>query len=110
MAARGNATSFPLLWHDLLQYLQAGDDQTEASNLVTLFRTGDDLAKVVSVLLKTADSTDSDTYLARLIHQAIVRRDVVVKLIASMKRRGHRPYRHVIMEDVERRAEHVPID
>ena len=38
----------------------------------------------------------------------MVRRDVVVKLLASMKRRGHRAYRHVLMEDVERRAEHLP--
>ena len=38
----------------------------------------------------------------------MVRRDVVVKLIASMKRRGHRAYRHVLMEDVKRRAEHLP--
>ena len=38
----------------------------------------------------------------------MVRRGVVVKLIASMKRRGHRAYRHVIMEDVERRAEQLP--
>ena len=40
----------------------------------------------------------------------MVRRDFVVKLIASMKRRGHRAYRHVIMEDVERRAETLPKD
>ena len=40
----------------------------------------------------------------------MVRRDVVVDLFASMKRRGYRLYRHVIMEDVERRAEHLPKD
>ena len=40
----------------------------------------------------------------------MVRRDVVVKFIASMKRRGHRAYRHVIMDDVERRAEALPKD
>ena len=40
----------------------------------------------------------------------MVRRDVVVKLIASMKRRGHRAYRHVIMDDVERRARVLPKD
>ena len=57
MAARGNATSFPLPWHDLLQQLQAGDDQADPSNLVALPRTGDDLANVVSVLFKqTADA------------------------------------------------------
>ena len=52
MAARGNATLFPLPWHDLLQHLQAGDDHTEPSNLVALPRTGDDLANAVSVLSK----------------------------------------------------------
>ena len=110
MADRGNAKSFQLPWHDLLQQLQAGDDQTEPSNLIALPRTGEDLASVVSVLLKTADATESDKDLARLIRQAMVRRDVVVKRIASMKRRGHRAYRHVLMEDVERRAEHLPKD
>ena len=62
----------------------------------------------MSVLLKTAAATESNKEFARLIHQAMVRRDVVVKLIANMKRRGHRAYRHVIMEDVELRAEHLP--
>ena len=110
MAARGNATSFPLPWHDFVQQLQAGDDQTAPSNLIALPRTGEYLANFVSALVKTADATESDKYLARLIHQAMVRRDVVVKPIASMKRRGHRAYRHVIMEGVERRAEHLPKD
>ena len=59
---------------------------------------------------KTADATESDKDLARLIHQVMVRCDVVVKLIASMKRRRHRVHRHVLMEDVKRRAEHVPTD
>ena len=94
----------------MLQQLQAGDDQTEPSNLVALPRTGDDLANVVSVLLKTADAIESDKDLERLVHQAMVRRDVVVKLIASMKRRRHRAYRHVIMDDVGRRAEALPKD
>ena len=40
----------------------------------------------------------------------MVRRDVVVKLIASMKRRGHRAYRHVIMDGVGRRAQVLPED
>ena len=111
MAARGNATSFPLPWHYLLQQLQAGDDQADPSNLVALPRTGYDLANVVSVLLnKSADAIESDTDLARLVHQAMIRRDVVVKLIASMERRGHRAYRHVVMDDVERRVQVLPED
>ena len=50
-------------------------------------RTGEDLANVVSVLLETSDAKDSDKDLARLVHQAIVRRDVVVQLILSMKQK-----------------------
>lgn len=107
MAARGNATSFPLPWHDLLQQLHTGDEEASQHRIV-LPRTGEDLANVVSVLLKTADSKDSDKDLARLVHQAVVRRDVVVQLIASMKKRGHRGYRHVCMDDVERRAQALP--
>ena len=85
MAARGNATSFPLPWHDLLQQLHKNDDDASAQHRVVLPRTGEDLANVVSVLLKTCDAKDSDKDLARLVHQAIVRRDVVVQLILSMK-------------------------
>ena len=40
MVARGNATPFPLPWHVLVQQMQAGDDQTEPSNLIALPRTG----------------------------------------------------------------------
>ena len=61
-------------------------------------------------MLKTADATESDKDLARLNHQAMVRRDVVVKLTASMKRQGHRAYRQLIMTDAERCAEHLPKD
>ena len=108
MAARGNVTSFPLPWGDLLQQLHTGENMEELSDLVSLPRTGEDLTHVVSVLLKTADADDSEKGLARLIHQAMVRRDVVVKLIASMKRRGHRAYKHVQMEQVRERAELLP--
>jgi hypothetical protein len=47
------------------------------------------------VLLKTCDAKDSDKDLARLVNQAIVRRDVVVQLILNMKKQGHRGYRNV---------------
>ena len=66
MAARGNATSFPLPWQDLLAQLALHDDQTEANTSVQqkvrLPRVGDELAEIVSVLLKTAgdDEDDSD--------------------------------------------------
>ena len=50
MAARGNATSFPLPWHDLLQQLKSGDDDAAPHYRVVLPRTGEDLANFVSVL------------------------------------------------------------
>ena len=34
----------------------------------------------------------------------MVRRDVVVKLIAGMKRRGHRAYRHIDMAQAQAKA------
>ena len=71
-------------------------------------RTGEDLANVVSVLLKTSDAKDPDKDLARLVHQAIVRRNVVVQLILSMKKRGHRGDRNVRMEEVQSRAQSLP--
>ena len=42
------------------------------------------------------------------MHQAIVRRDVVVQFILSMKKRGHRGYRNVSIEDVQSRAQALP--
>ena len=84
MAARGNATSFPLPWHELLQWLNKNDDDASAQHRVVLPRTGEDLANVVSVLLQTCVAKDSDKDLARLVHQAIVRRDVELQLMLSM--------------------------
>ena len=42
------------------------------------------------------------------MHHAIVRRDVVVQLILSTKKRGHRGYRNVSIEDVQSRAQALP--
>ena len=110
MAARGNATSFPLPWQTLLQHLHTGDNVEELGDVVELPRAGEVFTHVVSVLLKTSDADDSETFSARLIHQAMVRRDVVVKLIASTKRRGHRAYRHVCMDAVKHRAQQLPTE
>ena len=83
MPARGNATSFPLPWHDLIQQLHKHkhDDDASAQHRVVLPRTGEDVANVVSVLLKTCDAKDYDKDLVRGVHQAIVRRGVVAQLI-----------------------------
>ena len=108
MAARGHATSFPLPWEDLLKQLQDGEEMAKLGKQASLPRTGTQLADVVSVLLKTAAGDDTEQDVAKLIHQCIVRRHIVVELIRTMKERGHRAYKHVDMEQVERNAHSLP--
>ena len=88
MGARGNATSFPLPWQDLVRQFEneMSEDQKKRSSLP---RTGEELSIFVSVILKTRKDEDVDSKsLAKFIHQAIVRRDVVVDLIRKAKERG----------------------
>lgn len=108
MAARGNATSFPLSWEDLFKQLQDGEEMAKLGQQVSLPRTGSDLASIVSVLLKTAAGDDTERDVARLIHQCVVRRDIVVKMIEIMKERGHKAYKHVDMEQVKNNANALP--
>ena len=96
VGARGNATSFPLPWHQLLATLQHADAQQGAGVGPDLPRVGDQLADVVSILLKTSEE-DNPRSMAAFIHQAFVRRHVVIELIEGAKRRGHRAYRGVDM-------------
>ena len=101
MAARGNATSFPLPWQDLLKQFTEGAKMEEVGRSASLPRTGEELAHVVSFLLKTSNAEDdADRHMARCIHQAMERRSVVVRLIETMKRRGHRAYKHIDMKEV----------
>ena len=65
---------------------------------------------MVSILLKTAGSDKDETVSARFIHQATVRREVVIELIEEMKRRGHSAYKHVDMDAVRERAKGLPED
>ena len=64
---------------------------------------GDDLKSVVQVLLKCNDSAQKKN-LPKFIHQATVRRAVVVRHIEDMKNRGHSRYLHVKMEKVHAKA------
>ncbi len=50
-----------------------------------------DLAHVVQVLLKTNESDDRDA-LSKFVHQARVRRHVVVDRILEARARGHRAF------------------
>ena len=107
MGARGNATSFPLPWNELLHQLNNQDDNDEVSSPPDLPRVGTELADVVSILLKTNEE-DNPKAMASFIHQAYVRRHVVVKLIVDAKQRGHRAYAHVDIANVHAKAEALP--
>ena len=48
---------------------------------ISLPRSGAHLADVVSILLKTSAGDDTDKDVAKLTHQCLVRRNVVVELI-----------------------------
>ena len=52
MAFRGNATSFPLPWEDLMVQLRDCQASSNAPSSVSLPRSGTELANVVSILLK----------------------------------------------------------
>ena len=84
MAFRGNAVSFPLPWEDLMVQLRASQESADATSEVCLPRVGCELANVVSVLLKSAGSESDSNAHAKLIHQATVRRRVVIELISEI--------------------------
>ena len=46
--------------------------------------------------------------MAKVVHQALVRRDVVLQLIQGAKNRGHRAYRNVNMERARLKAQSLP--
>ena len=104
MGSRGNVTSFPLPWEALLQTLRKGDDNSAPPELP---RVGAELADKVSILLTTNDDNDPKAA-AQLIHQAHVRRHVVVILIEGMVARKHRAYTTVNIEAVREKANRLP--
>eukprot|EP00435_Cladocopium_sp_Y103_P031622 s1345_g8.t1 len=117
VAARGNATTFPLAWEDLLQQLQALDKtgekeagQKEVRGSTKLPHSGESLREMVSVIVKTARSKNEPVDVSRLLHQARVRRRVVVGLIAEAVARGHPAFQGVCMEAMYSQAEALPED
>ena len=112
MGARGNATSFPLPWHELLEQFES-EKQENKKRARSLLNTGEELSNFVSVILKTQDNVNEvdGQSLAGFIHQAIVRRDVVVRLIDNARRRGHRAYRDIDMAQVVAKAtDELPVN
>ena len=63
---------------------------------------------VAQVPLKTNDDTKDKDVLSRFIHQARVRREVVVKNIIAGKARGHRAYVNVDEAKVVAKAKQLP--
>jgi len=109
MGARGNATSFPLPLEDILRQFSQPSSPLSASNVVALPWTGPELANFVSVLLKTSAEGDTAESLGRFIHQAIVRRDVVVELIVNAHSRKHPAYRGLDLAAVRCKAQSLPL-
>ena len=58
--------------------------------------------------MKTAGGDQDEQVSARFVHQANVRRHVVIALIEELKRRGHSAYANVDLEDVKKRAQALP--
>ena len=103
VGARGNATSFPMPWHDLLGALQEAKADEAESRPARIPHDPVDLAAVIQVLLKSSNESDYDQ-MKKFIHQATVRRDVVVEAILEAKANGHRSYVHLDEREVRRRA------
>ena len=89
LLARGNATTFPLASENFLQSME------DAANMATrgfLPKTGPELAAVVNVIIKAGGPTERLEIAANVIHQARVRRAVVLELLADAKTREHPAY------------------
>ena len=104
VAARGNATSFLMPWQSILAELRKLETNEKSMAAPSLPLSGKDLRSVVQVLLKCNSSTEKKN-LPKFIHQATVRREVVVRHIADMQRRGHRGYIHVDMKKKSKRRQ-----
>ena len=110
LCAKGNATTFPLQWEDLLSELERLNPTAGAAATCRLPHVGDELRDKIAVLIKVGNKQEGATVPQRIIHQAVVRRHVVVGLIAAMVSRGHPAYKGVDMDAVTLRAEQLPED
>ena len=84
LCAKGNATTFPLQWEDLLSELERLNPTAGAAATCRLPHVGDELRDKIAVLIKVGNKQEGATVPQRIIHQAVVRRHVVVGLIAAM--------------------------
>eukprot|EP00435_Cladocopium_sp_Y103_P006429 s3270_g2.t1 len=109
LVARGNATTFPLAWEELLQSMQEAAEQAHEGTL-RLPKVGADLSAVMSVIIKAGGPNSNLADTASIIHQARVRRTIVLELLADAKAREHPAYIQVNMEDAVQRADQLPED
>ena len=110
LCAKGNATTFPLQWEDLLSELEKLNPTASAAATCCLPHVGDELRDKIAVLIKVGNKQEGATVPQRIIHQAVIRRQVVIGLIAAMVSRGHPAYKAVDMAAVMQRAEQLPED
>ena len=109
LVARGNATTFPLPWEDLAAKLHAAASMAHEGNLM-LPKVGPQLAETVNVIIK-AGAWDTDAAdAATIIHQARVRRAMVMNLLRDAKERGHPAYVTLSLTDAAARADSLPED
>ena len=106
VGTRGNATSFPMPWEEILRMLKDVDEESDGAAGLDLPHSGEELVRWVQVLLKTSGDNSEDD-MKGLVHQASVRADVVVALIEELKRRGHRAYKNLDMARVRSKAENT---
>jgi len=77
VGARGNSTSFILPWEALLKEFHQAENARRSGGSLQLPRYGEELSDVVEIRLKANDE-ESRTDMKKFIHQAKVRRQVVV--------------------------------
>ena len=110
MAVRGNATTFPLAWEDLLQQLQDLEKKPlQKAARLKLPHCGAKLREVVNVIVKSHKRHET-LDVSRIVHQARVRRAVVVRLIEDAVARGHPAFQGIQMEQMYSEAKALPED
>lgn len=107
VGARGNMTAFQVPWENVFEEMVKLREQSN----VQLPRVGSDLLQLVQVVLQLdAKAGEKPTQQERreLLASATVRREVVIKLVSTMKDLGHRDYSSVDMSEVIERAQLLP--
>ena len=108
LCAKGNATTFPLQWEDLMSELESLNDNAPPASACQLPHIGEELRGKVAILIKIGKKEEGANVDAKIIHQAVVRRKVVIGLIQAMKSRNHPAYRQIDMTAVISRSVHLP--